>query len=493
MAKVDKVKEAIDAAQDDLTTRFADIDATKTDVALQTSNVSNERKEFLEDETIKVVTNDYLKRHFPTYTGSTQAEIETFVRTKLTPEQQIAILAEFGINAKLRGENAIESRLQKVQDRRSDKRAEVKEMSQQLLADYKKALDDNTERINKVEASIAKLEAQLEKEKSRLGEMNLKDDSTAGTMARPGGTYNREDAVKKQKALISQIEKNIENKKRELAGLQKIQSAFEKEFAKRKTEIREFLRKENLYLNDNDKVEDKEKGDSEEEQKEKDESKSGSQGNANTKKDITKSMLLDFMDAPVERQRTLLRELGSEDIWKMTKNLSGFDRTRLRNILNQRLEERIDATTDATVKFKGIDIDKKKFKDMREMDEAELKAIRKEIDDFRNNYSHKTVDEIEDFEAKMDFVRLGTLIRETNRGFIRKFFGQLSRKETALSELGKSAYDYAERRGQIKSKKDDFHDSLRVIMKWDKVDEMERSGRQQLDKTGRSEYDHTSR
>ena len=134
---------------------------------------------------------------------------------------------------------------------------------------------------------------------------------------------------------------------------------------------------------------------------------------------------------------------------------------------------------------------------MNSMSKEELDAIKKEIRDFNDDFAHKTVDEIDDFENKMDYVRIGTLLRETQRGFIRKFLGEVQilgwKRETKLSELGKSTFEFAEKQGMRKSKKDDFHDRMRVILGRDKIDEMEKSGRQQLGKTGRGDFDHSSR
>ena len=486
----DKVKERIDEAQLDLQTRFDDAKTTQDDVSTKAAETSNERKQFIQDEVLKVVTDRYLTTHFG-YSGTTPADKDTFVRTQLSAEQQIAILAEFGINAQIRGENGIESELQKAQTRRNDRRSEVKERATKVLAEYNKALEDNQARIQKVQESIAKLETQLERAKDKLGEINLKDDSTAGTMARPGGSFNKEEAAKKQKALIRNLEREIADKRRELAGLQKLQSQFEKLFDERSAEIREALRTQNLYLNDDKKIEDPEAEDS---SSGKDEEKSKSSGTmAPTVRGVSRSMLHDFMNAPAERQRTLLRETGSEDIWKMARNLSGLDRRRLRNILNERLDE----LNDDTVVFNGRTIQKSAFKDMKSMSKEDLDAIKKEIRDFNDDFAHKTVDEIDDFENKMDYVRIGTLLRETQRGFIRKFLGEVQilgwKRETKLSELGKSTFEFAEKQGMRKSKKDDFHDRMRVILGRDKIDEMEKSGRQQLDKTGRGDFDHSSR
>lgn len=488
-SKKDVVQERVDEAKADLQTRFSDARSTQNKVKTKASETGNDRKKFIQDEVLKVVSNDYLLRHFSDYTGTTDADKEAYVRNGLSIEQQIAILAEYGINSKIRGENGIEAELQKAQNRRNDRRTEVKEGAKKVLSEYRKALDDNQARIAKVQESISKLEAQLERAKDKLSDIIAKDDSTAGTMARPGGTFNKDEAVKNQKSLISRLEKDIADKRRELSGLQKIQSQYEKIYDTRASEIRDFLRDENMYLTDNKDVVDKEET---ADKKEKDEKDGTSTALTTTPKKISKSMLHDFMEAPVERQRTLLRETGNQDIWKMARNLSGFDRRRLRNILNQRLAE-LDGDT---VEFNGVTINKSEFTSMKSMSDDKLVAIRKEIDDFNKNFADKSVDDIEEFEDKMDYVRLGTLLRETQRGAIRKFLADIQpiwwKRETKLSELGKSTFEFAEKQGLRKSKKDEFHDRMRVILGRDKLDSMQKSGRRQLDRTGSDTFSRES-
>lgn len=399
---------------------------------------------------------------------------EEFIDRELSLEQKLEILADYNINRQiLEGNNGIEVKLSDISKRKKDAKEQFKEEALGLLEMYQAILDENKSRINKIKEDI-----KTDKEKIKTAENKLLEITAKG------------EESKDTQDSISSLKKAVSKKESELENLRKVQKKYEIELKNRRTEIETFLKAQNIYAFDRNIGENNTKN--EDETKEKTEQRTVTPTSTVSKpKDVAKSMFNDFMGSSPERQRKLLRQGGNEDILKMTRRLGLADRRNLKTILEQRLyelkQEEITFTADDGTQQ---DIRKEEFQSMKDMSEDKLKAMREELDRFNQEFSKKSIDEIDKFEAKLDYIRIATLLHEVKNPFrrIKSFISRYSKMDNTIYELAKSSARYATLKEERTTRKEAFLDRLRANVGRAPMDEYTKSSERPLDRTGADEF-----
>lgn len=468
---------------------FKEIDALKVALSTKVANINAERNEYVNKEVLAVVTEDYLKNHFGEYDSFITAghTMQEFIEQGLSLEQKLDIITEYNINKQLLvGDNSIEAKLHDIAARKKDNKLQYKEEAVDLVGMYEKVLQENETRINLLKQDIERTKTQITEAEKQLQTIMGKDDETVALSGRFGGKFDKTKAIDELNKHIEGLRSKLVSQEKQLEDFTRVQSKMESEFRARKGEIETFLKDQNIYAFREAPV-----VDSDDSKELENDSEDGNKSQkkdmiALTPKQVAKSMFRDFRTSSPERQRKLLMRNGNEDIVKMARYLGSLDRREFNRIMKQRIDE----LPNDTIEFSGETISRDELKDMKKMSQMQLMAIRSEIDEFNNNFSNKSIDEIEEFEGKLKYVRAGALIAETSGMFrgIRRFFDRFSEKGTSIYELSKSAARYATLKEERTVKKEEMLDRLRVKLSRGKMDEYAHSSTKDLDKTGADDF-----
>ncbi len=398
---------------------FSEVDSLKRDLAMRVSEINKERDNYVNEEVLKVVSPEYLESNYNNFLGFA-GTLEDFVREELSLEQKLEILVDYNINRQiLEGNNGIEVKLDDIAKRKKDAKEQFKEEAVEMLGMYQTILDENQSRISLAEQDISTLSKQIEAAESKLQEIMGKDDESIAFAGRVSGKFDKAQAITSIKEQIESLKTDLENKQKELRELQLLQRKYMAELKTRKSEIETFLKQQNIYAFSRNANGDSSKVNSSENQS--DEAKNPVQkqseenvSNTSNPKRVAKSMFKDFVEASPERQRKLLGQKGNEDILKMARRLGAVDRRRLQTILNQRMDE----LRHSEISFVANDgtsytVTKNAMKSLENIEKETLRAMREEIDRFNQDFSKKSIEEIEEFEAKLDYIRIGSLLSET--------------------------------------------------------------------------------
>lgn len=468
---------------------FTEADSLKNNLSARVKQINDERDNYVNEQAVKVVTDAYLTAHYRDY-ATYRGGKTRFVKEKLSLEQKLELLTDFNINSQiLEGNNAIEVQLDDIAKRKKDAKEQFKGEALELIDMYQSTLDENKSRIALVEQDILSLKEQIKSAENKLQEIMLKDDESVAYAGRVSGKFNKAQAIADTQAQITRLKGELEVKEKELEGLRQVQRKFEAELRTRKAEIETFLKAKNIYAYDRAKNDDKTET-SAEEKKDEEKTKSGENGLVPTKpKDVAKSMFQDFITSSPERQRKLLRQAGNEDILKMSRRLGPLDRQRLKVALAQRMDELAEDSVEFTANDGStVTISKEEMKSMKGMEDSKLKAMREELDRFNNDFSQKTIDEIDEFEKKLDYIRIGALLHSSSRGMFRRFFDGFRKKQSSIYELAKSTARYATLKGERTTRKEEMLDRLRAKVSRTPMDEYTKTLEKPLDRSGADEF-----
>lgn len=493
-ANLNQEKQLMRDTFDDIKTKQ---DALKTKV----ENIDDARDNYLNAQVTKYVTVEYLRKHYA-YTGGTDTRTKNQFAKSLSPEQKLAILADYGINTQiLDGNNGIEVKLGKIYKQKSKNKARYRRDAKDYLEGYMNVLNENQERINKVKSEIDDLKAQQMEAKKVLSAITQKDDKSLSFGGRQQGEFDKATAIAEQNNIIADLEKQINAKKEELTALENMQREFKKEFDARKTEIEEFMTENYMYIDDEEETKTQEAG---KEEDKKEEKGLTTTSGPRTKKQEYKSMIRDFVKLPAEKQRAILEQGGNKEILEMARHLGIFNRAEFRRQMNLRLDELHLYTRDASGNITG-EINEVKFKDnlgheqtitkddlrnmrnSKKMTEEKIKAIREEIDRFSADFRNKTPEEIDAFEDKLKFIRTGTLLSETTwfRG-IGRLFDRFRDRAAQAYDISKSVADYAELKGMRTTRRESLLDRLRANIGRKEMDDYTHTYNKPLEKDGNS-------
>lgn len=474
----------ISKTRDSLRENFDRIDASKKKLAETVEGINNKRDEYVNKIVKKNVTEDYLKIHFKNFEkymatpGNTK---ESFIddRDQLTLEQKISIMADYTTNTKIYvGDDDPRVKLGEIADRKSENKIRYAEMGKKIIDEYSRILNENASKINGLKNIIETKKNSLASVDNKLQEAALQPDEVIGDHGRTTATNNKEATIKILEDQKIKLQEEIEKLKEELKEFVKLQTEFEAELSDRNDEIQKFLQEQNIYIynkKDMNKKEEKKKEMSNNDNTTPINNVQRNNGNNDIAK--SKAMMVDFMNSAPERQRYLLNTMDNQGILDMCRNLSGLDRKRFEVIM----DERIDELPNKEVKFGNEIITKKELKNPKDLDNIQLKAIRKEIDDFNDDFENKTIDEIETFEKKLRYIRASSLIYEIGkgRGFA-KLFGGTDRKDNRFFELSKSLARYASISAKRLQIRDSWRDELRASVNRAPMNELTKNGEDKL-------------
>ena len=471
---------------------FAGIDKRKDELSTSVSDINKERDDYVNEQALKKVTATYLEKHYG-FNPSGSMTMEEFVKKELTLDQKLQIIAEFNINQRLAsGSNAIGAKFIDIAARKKDNKAQYKEEALELIEMYNKVLQENDARIALLRRDIAETKQRLEAAERKKQEIIAKDDETAvlgGMGGSSNGRFNKAQALTDINQNITDLKNRGEQLEGQLEDFIQVQQRMQAEFSKRKAEIDASLKKENIYIfRDAPEID---TGEEEEEKSGKDKDSESADTIELSTREQARSMFRDFKASSPERQRKLLAKNGAEDIIKMARLLGPIDRREFSRIMKQRLDELPQDSIEFGSGTSKQTVTRQDLSDMGRMDAAKLRAIRMEIDQFNADFPKKGVEEIEEFEEKLAYVRAGALIHESSGLFrgVRRFFERFSGKGTAIYEIDKSTADYATRKQKRTNAKEEWLDTFRVTLGRKKMDEYSHTSTPDLDRTGAGTFD----
>ena len=464
MANSTKSKEI----EGNLSKAFATIDLDSKDLLFERVRAINEeRDDYVNKRAIELASDEYLQRHFRDFVPGTPDEKATFIRS-LSLERKIDIIADYTIERRIfEGNEQDRVKLSDIYKHKKENKLRYKEQALELINMYERILKENQTKIDTLKADIETTKSNIASSEAKLQEIIGKDDEALAYAGHQSTKFNKDKAIQEMQKNIASLKAKLSKQEKLLTELQEIQSKFEVEFANRKAEIEIELQKEEIYLYD--RVANKEKStDGSQENTKSDETKENEDTQTILQpakqvgdRNIAKAMMDDFFNLSPEDQRKLLDRMDNQGILDMARKLGQVNRARFNVILNARLDELKQDSID----FNGISITKQELKDMKHISPDKLKAIREELDTFNSEFENKSIDEIETFESKLQYVRIGALLSETGslRG-ITRFLDGISSKGNgnAIFELSKSFARYAEIKRQRTCEKDNWVDLLRA-------------------------------
>ena len=449
---------------------FEEIDgSSKRELFTRVSEINKERDDEINKTAIDLVSEQYLRDHFG-YVGITPADKEAFVK-QLSLEQKLEIIGEYTNERQIfEGNQGILVKLQDIAKRKAENKLRYKQEALEVIQMYEKALIENRTKIQTLEADIERTKANIASAEAKLQEIIGKDDEALAYAGRQSTKFDKDKAIAAMKENIETLKTKLSEQERLLGELKGIQAKFEVEFNKRKSEIETELQAQNIFVYDRkgkeaqvDNPQEEIKTNNQEENEETKDNTGGSATNKIGDKAIAKVMMDDFFNLSPEDQRKLLDRMDNQGILDMARKLGQVNRARLNVILNARLDE----LQEDRITFDGEEISKEELRDMKHMDPNKLRAIRRELDEFNKDFSRKSIDEIEEFEAKLQYVRVGALLAETGafRG-IGRFWDEIKngRNGNSIFELSKSFARYAKIKGERTEEKEGWKDSLRIAI-----------------------------
>ncbi len=183
-------------------------------------------------------------------------------------------------------------------------------------------------------------------------------------------------------------------------------------------------------------------------------------------KDIAKAMMADFRNLAPEEVKQLIERTGYQDLLNMAREIGPVDRLSLRTSMQNRLDD-LEKGLDAEIKDdNGNDItihfSKKELKNLSDLGEDRLKDVISIMNYYTENYESMSVAERKKAEETMEYLKISTLLTETNRGKIGRFMGRFTQKGTRISEIGNSLRKFATERGKREDKKSERTRDIRT-------------------------------
>lgn len=360
--------------------------------------------------------------------GSSDLDFRAWVGS-LSKEQQLDLLAEYTIDAEReQGYNEWEKPIgdaQKAKDVTKKAIAvqakEVIESCKKLMAEHEKLITDLKQKIEKKKSEIEEIDELKNERKTAVGDLSI-------------------------------LEKNLQD-------MEEQKDAYEAEIDAQISEIEETLKEEGIYVGSYEGL-----GGSSEQQAQ-NEANEQTTGNGSggveiderKPKDIAKAMMADFRNLAPEEVKQLIERTGYQDLLNMAREIGPINRLSLRSSMQNRLDD-LKKGLDAEIKDdNGNDItihfSKKELKNLSDLGEDRLKDVISIMNYYTENYESMSVAERKKAEETMEYLKISTLLTETNRGKIGRFMGRFTEKGTRISEIGNSLRRFATERGKREDKK----------------------------------------
>ena len=333
--------------------------------------ISGKVKETLRKEVERLVTN---VTALAEYKKMGAANPDDFF-DKVKPELLCDIIARYSVIE--RGEHGItgfDKDLEDAYEIKSSKKTSQKARANEVIATYKKVLEDNQKEIDKLKAELEKKEAaytKLEEDVAAAYKVAVRDES-------PDSVALRKKFIDEAPQKLADMKTEIDDLKTKIEGFEKIQAKYEAKIKDAITKFEdEFKEKCNVDVGSYS----KDKTDSQTADNTATTSFSTNRINAmintnDTDKQIARKMLDDIRNMDQKDMINLINQYGYEDLLVMAQNLGPFNRKELRTIL----KSAFDARGTNTIHLNGpVDLDQLM---KGEMSATDINKIVKEIEKF---------------------------------------------------------------------------------------------------------------
>lgn len=405
--------------------------------------------------------------------GSSDLDFRAWVGS-LSKEQQLDLLAEYTIDAEReQGYNEWEKPIgdaQKAKDVTKKAIAvqakEVIESCKKLMAEHEKLITDLKQKIEKKKSEIDKIDDKIDKKNAQITANN----ATLKAAKNVAPSQDQIDAVKEANKRLNEEIDELKNERKTAVGdlsileknlqdMEEKKDAYEAEIDAQISEIEETLKEEGIYVGSYEGL-----GGSSEQQAQ-NEANEQTTGNGSggveiderKPKDIAKAMMADFRNLAPEEVKQLIERTGYQDLLNMAREIGPINRLSLRSSMQNRLDDlkkgldaeiKDDSGNDITIHFS-----KEELKNLSDLGEDRLKDVISIMNYYTENYESMSVAERKKAEETMEYLKISTLLTETNRGKIGRFMGRFTQKGTRISEIGNSLRRFATERGKREDKK----------------------------------------
>ncbi len=414
--------------------------------------------------------------------GSSDLDFRAWVGS-LSKEQQLDLLAEYTIDAEReQGYNEWEKPIgdaQKAKDVTKKAIAvqakEVIESCKKLMAEHEKLITDLKQKIEKKKSEIDKIDDKIDKKNAQITANN--ETLKAAKNAAP--SQDQIDAVKEANKRLNEEIDELKNERKTAVGdlsileknlqdMEEQKDAYEAEIDAQISEIEETLKEEGIYVGSYEGL-----GGSSEQQAQ-NEANEQTTGNGSggveiderKPKDIAKAMMADFRNLAPEEVKQLIERTGYQDLLNMAREIGPINRLSLRSSMQNRLDD-LKKGLDAEIKDNSgnditIHFSKEELKNLSDLGEDRLKDVISIMNYYTENYESMSVAERKKAEETMEYLKISTLLTETNRGKIGRFMGRFTQKGTRISEIGNSLRRFATERGKREDKKSERTRDIRT-------------------------------
>lgn len=268
---------------------------------------------------------------------------------------------------------------------------------------------------------------------------------------------------------LENAKKELEELEGKLTTMEEQKDVYKAAIDKQISELEETLKKEGIYVGSYEGL-----GGSSEQQAQ-NEANEQTTGNGSggveiderKPKDIAKAMMADFRNLAPEEVKQLIERTGYQDLLNMAREIGPINRLSLRSSMQNRLDDLENNSLEAKIKDDNgnditIQFSKEELKNLSDLGEDKLKEVISIMDYYTKNYKSMSVAERKKAEETMEYLKISTLLTETNRGKIGRFMGRFTKKGTRISEIGNSLRKFATERGKREDKKSERTKDIRT-------------------------------
>lgn len=405
--------------------------------------ISGKVKETLRKEVERLVTN---VTALAEYKKMGAANPDDFF-DKVKPELLCDIIARYSVIE--RGEHGItgfDKDLEDAYELKSSKKTSQKARANEVIATYKKVLEDNQKEIDKLKAELEKKEAaytKLEEDVAAAYKVAVRDES-------PDSVALRKKFIDEAPQKLADMKTEIDDLKTKIEGFEKIQAKYEAKIKDAITKFEdEFKEKCNVDVGSYS----KDKTDSQTADNTATTSFSTNRINAmintnDTDKQIARKMLDDIRNMDQKDMINLINQYGYEDLLVMAQNLGPINRRELRTILKSAIEaDGIKRTRNGIRRIK-IGKDKFNLDDLMhgKMKADEINKIVKHIEEFTDNIDEMSYEDIQKFQEIVKSINLASLYDMANRNVVTRFLNRFTAEGNALRVLNQKLKKFSNAR-----------------------------------------------
>ena len=414
--------------------------------------------------------------------GAPDYSFEEWVKT-LSKEQQLDLLAEYTIDAEReQGYNEWEKPIGDAQKAKDVTKKAIAVQAKEVIESYKKLMVEHEELITDIKEKIKNKRDEIDKIDEKINKKNDQITANNETLKAAKNAAPTEAQINEVNAANATLQKDIIELKKErdkakseleelegkLTTMEEQKDVYKAAIDKQISELEETLKEEGIYVGSYEGL-----GGSSEQQAQ-NEANEQTTGNGSggveiderKPKDIAKAMMADFRNLAPEEVKQLIERTGYQDLLNMAREIGPINRLSLRSSMQNRLDD-LKKGLDAEIKDDNgnvitIHFSKKELKNLSDLGEDRLKDVISIMNYYTENYESMSVAERKKAEETMEYLKISTLLTETNRGKIGRFMGRFTEKGTRISEIGNSLRRFATERGKREDKKSERTRDIRT-------------------------------